>query len=72
MESVTVEVEAVRPPGGGWPWPTLVATVLDGPTCGDRVVIAAEGSGVVALADVVAAGERPTVTVEPWQVVGVA
>jgi hypothetical protein len=72
MGTVAVEVEAVRPAGGGWPWPTLLATVLEGPTCGERVVIAAEGPGLLELADVLEAGERPAVTVEPWRIVGAA
>lgn len=63
---------ALRPPGGGWPWATLLATVLEGPTCGERVVIAAEGPGLLELAEVLAEGERPALTVEPWQIVGAA
>jgi hypothetical protein len=72
MSTVAVEVYAVRPAGNGWPWPTLLATVLEGPTCGEGVVIAAEGPGLLEIAEVLAEGERPAMTAEPWQIVGAA
>ena len=67
--AVLVEVLEVRAAGGGWPWPTLLATVVED---GRRVIVAAEGPGVDEIAADLADGCVPRVTVEGWQLVGVA
>lgn len=73
MTALTVEVTEVLPPGGGYPWPTVVGVVVLGPRAGDVIRIAAEAP----LADVIEAdlaelgAMPPVVVVEPWQVVAV-
>lgn len=71
MTALTVEVTAVRPAGGGYPWPTLVGVVMHGPTAGDVVILAADAAEAeVIAADLAELGAMPPVVVaEPWQVV---
>lgn len=72
MEGLTVELHDVRGPGAGYPWPTGVGTITEGPNAGVAVVVAIEGPGAFAIVDDLTAGERPVVDVEPWQVVATA
>jgi hypothetical protein len=73
MTALTVEVLQVHPPGNGYPWPTVIGTVLHGPDAGDVVRLAAEPYAAEAIrADLAELGAMPpVVVVEPWQVVAV-
>ena len=73
MTALTVEVIGVHGPGGGYPWPTVVGTVVHGPRAGDVVRVAAEPYAAEAIAaDLAELGAMPpVVVVEPWQVVAV-
>ena len=73
MTALTVEVTEVLPPGGGYPWPTVVGMVLHGPRAGDVVRLAAEAYAAEVIAEDLAelGAMPPVVVVEPWQVVAV-
>ena len=73
MATLTVEVTEVMPPGGGYPWPTVVGMVVHGPRAGDVVRLAADHHAAEAIAaDLAELGDMPpVVVVEPWQVVAV-
>ena len=71
MTALTVEVTEVHAAGNGYPWPTVIGTVLHGPDAGDVVRLAAEPYAAEAIAaDLSELGAMPpVVVVEPWQVV---
>ena len=71
MTALTVEVSEVHPPGNGYPWPTVVGTVVHGPAAGDVIRVAADRHAADAIrADLAELGGMPpVVVVEPWQVV---
>ena len=73
MTALTVEVTEVLPPGGGYPWPTVVGMVVHGPRAGYVVRLAAEAYAAEVIAEDLAelGAMPPVVVVEPWQVVAV-
>jgi len=73
MTTLTVEVTGVRPAGNGYPWPTVVGTVVHGPRAGDVVRVAAEPYAAEVIAADLAepCSMPPVVVVEAWQVVAV-
>ena len=73
MTALTVEVTEVLPAGDGYPWPTVVGMVLQGPGSGAEVRLAAEAYAAEVIAEDLAelGAMPPVVVVEPWQVVAV-
>jgi hypothetical protein len=71
MTTLTVEVAEVYGPGNGYPWPTVVGTVVHGPRAGDVVRVAAEPYAAEVIAADLAepCSMPPVVVVEAWQVV---
>ena len=68
-ETVAVELHDLRGPRSGYPWPTGVGTIVEGPGKGGGVIVAVEGPGTFEIVDELTAGEHPVVHVEPYQIV---